>query len=122
MDEYDDEPELAGYEPHEKPLRSPNLVRAMRIVVVIGLAGLVLPGILITASVANRTALASCATYVQYYSPGAVDFSARFELIGPAGMGWNCYAVQFGGEEILIASLGLIPGGPRIPLEPAEVV
>ena len=56
----DDEPELTGYEPHEKALRSAHLVTAMRVMVVLGLVALVLPGILITASTASRTAVQAC--------------------------------------------------------------
>jgi|GEM_PF-434541 len=118
-DEYDLEPELAGYQPSgEAPLRSRRLVTAMRVIVVLGLVGLVLPGILITAGTANRTALASCAVYSAYYAPESVSYSTRFELASSAGMGWNCYAVLFGGGEVLVASLGLIPGPPRVPVAP----
>lgn len=116
----DDEPELAGYEPHERPLRGARFVLVLRVAVVLGLVGLVLPGILITMGTANRTALATCAAYTEYYAPEAVSFSTRFELFGPAGIGWNCYAVEFGGDEILLASLGLIPGGARLPNAPLE--
>lgn len=116
----DEEPELAGYEPHEKPLRSPHLITVMRVVVVIGLVGLILPGILVTMSTANRTALSTCAAYTAYFAPDAVDFSTRFELVSPAGMGWNCYAIEFGGDEVLVAALGLIPGGATLPSGPLE--
>lgn len=119
-DEYDDEPELAGYEPHGRPLRSPHLVTVMRVVVVLGLIGLVLPGILVTVGTANSTAQRTCSQYVAYYVPEAVDFTARFELASPAGMGWNCYAVEYGGDEFLVRSLGLIPGGARLPSAPTE--
>ena len=117
--EYDDEPELAGYEPHsEKPLRSPHLVRVMRIVVVLGLIGLVLPSILIGVSTANSTAQRSCEIYTTYLAPEAVTFSARFEFFSAAGAGWNCYAVSFGGAETLLAAMGIIPGGARLPATP----
>ena len=116
----DDEPELAGYQPHDTPLRGRRFTTMMRVVVVIGLVGLVLPGILVTAATANRTAAATCSIYTRYYAPEAVDFATRFELFGPAGIGWNCYAIAFGGDELLVASLGLIPGGARIPSTPTE--
>jgi hypothetical protein len=116
----DDEPELAGYQPHERPLRGARFVIVLRVAVVLGLIGLVLPGILVTLGTANRTALNTCAAYTAYYAPEAVSFSTRFELFSPAGTGWNCYAVEFGGDEILIASLGLIPGGARLPSAPVE--
>jgi hypothetical protein len=115
-DDYDDEPELAGYQPHgERPLRSPHLKTVMRVVVVIGLVGLLLPGILVTLSTASRTATVTCGIYAAYYAPEAVSYRARFELVSPAGMGWNCYAVEYGGDEVLVRSLGLIPGGVRLP-------
>jgi hypothetical protein len=119
--EFDDEfePELAGYEPHgDRPLRSPHLVTAMRVIVVVGLIGLVLPGILIGLSTANNTAQRSCEIYTTYLAPEAVTFSARFELFSASGMGWNCYAVGFDGTETLLATMGLIPGGARLPATP----
>lgn len=115
MYDEDDEPELANYQPHETPLRSPHLKTVMRVVVVIGLVGLLLPGLLLTVQVANNTATRTCAAYTAYLAPEATSFSARFELSSASGMGWNCYAVQFGGEEVLLAAMGIIPGGPRIP-------
>lgn len=118
-DEYESEPELAGFEPHgDRPLRSPHLLTVMRIVVVVGLIGLVLPGILIGISTANGTAQRSCRIYTGYLAPAAVGFSARFELVSASGVGWNCYAVGFGGTETLLASMGLIPGGARLPSSP----
>lgn len=119
VNEYDDEPELAGYEPHgEKPLRSPHLLTVMRVVVVVGLIGLVLPSILIGMTTANNTAQRSCAIYTANLAPEAVTFSARFEIFSASGIGWNCYAVGFNGGETLLATMGLIPGGARIPVQP----
>ena len=121
MYDEDDEPELAGYQPHgEKPLRSPHLIRVMRVVVVIGLVGLLLPGVLVTIGTANSTAQRTCAIYTAYYAPESVSYSTRFELFSASGTGWNCYAVEFGGDEILLAALGLIPGGARLPTAPLE--
>ena len=116
----DDEPELAGYEPVERPLRPRFLATVMRVVVVVGLVGLILPGILVTLGTANRTASMTCAAYTAFYAPEAVTFRVRFEVFGAAGAGWNCYAVEFGGEEVLVKSLGLIPGGARLPQAPVE--
>lgn len=121
LDEYDDEPELAGYQPQgDRPLRSPHLKTVMRVVVVIGLVGLLLPGILVTLSTASRTAAVTCSVYTAYYAPEAVSSSARFELVSPAGVGWNCYAVAYGGGEVLVRAMGIIPGGVRIPTTPTE--
>jgi hypothetical protein len=116
MDEYFDEPELAGYQPHgDRPLRSPRLITAMRVIVVIGLVGLILPGVIVTAGTASTTATNACAVYAAHYAPEAVSFSARFELVSRAGVGWNCYAIQFGGGEILVAALGIIPSAAHFP-------
>jgi len=119
-DDEDDEPELAGYEPHERPLRGRRFTILMRVVVVLGLVGLVLPGILVTVSTANRTAAASCSLAAQFYAPESTSSSARFELFSNAGPGWNCYALHFGGNETLVANLGLIPGGVSLPTGPLE--
>lgn len=116
----DDEPELAGYQPHDRPLRSPHLKTVMRVVVVVGLIGLLLPGILVTLSTANRTATVACSIYTAYYAPEAVSFSARFEFVSAAGIGWNCYAVDYGGDELLVRSLGIIPGAVTVPSVPTE--
>ena len=121
----DDEPELAGYMPREsaddeRPLRSPHLVTALRVFVVLGIIGLVMPGILVTAITANGTAERSCATYAAFYAPDAASVVSRFELFSAAGTGWNCYAVSFDGGELLLATLGIIPGQPRLPTGPVE--
>ena len=114
----DDEPELAGYEPTgDRPLRHERVRKLMRVIVVVALFALVVPGILGSLAIANRTAQASCLAYTQYYAPMAVGSITRFEVFG-AALGWNCYAAQFGGDEVLIANLGLIPGGARLPSEP----
>ena len=119
-DDEDEEPELAGYEPHERPLRGRRFAITMRIVVVLGLVGLILPGILVTVSTANRTATASCSLAAQFYAPESRSSAARFELFSDAGPGWNCYALHFGGREVLVANLGLIPGGVSLPTGPLE--
>ncbi|CAN5311619.1 hypothetical protein BH09ACT6_BH09ACT6_25770 [soil metagenome] len=113
MTDYFDEPELAGYEPHERPLRSVRTVRLMRAAVLVGIAVLVLPGILTTYSLAKATAEAACATNVAYRSPSAHGSKAKFELFGPGGIGWQCYTVgAYGGDKKPIAPLGLIPSFP----------
>jgi hypothetical protein len=121
MDEFqDDEPELAGYQPTgDRPLHHERVKRLMRAIVVVALVALVLPGVLGSLAIANRTAQASCAAYTAYYSPMATASVTRFELFG-AALGWNCYADQFGGDEVLVANLGLIPGSARLPSAPLE--
>jgi hypothetical protein len=116
MSAHDDEPELAGHEPaDDRPLRSRRTLVMMRVVVILGLVALILPGIVTTVSVGTRTAEASCAIWVAYQEPGAPSSDARFEVFGPGTLGWECYTVDAFGGDKHVASLGLIPGTPDIP-------
>jgi hypothetical protein len=106
----EDPPELRGYVPNDdRPLRHPVTLRVMRVVIVLGVIGLVVPGLAMTIGLQVRTATAICSHAVTTSSVGS-DPVARFELLGPAGPSWYCYAREFGGREVLIGSLGLIPG------------
>lgn len=106
----EDPPELRGYVPSDgRPLRHPLMLRVMRVVIVLGVVGLVAPGLYATITLQTRAASAECAALVADLTPGS-ESSARFELAGPAGPSWYCYAREFGGDELLLSSLGLIPG------------
>lgn len=108
-DEY--HPELAGYDPGDgRRAHSAMRVRVLRVMVTLGLVGLILPGVLITITTQIATADEACSRVVAQGAPDAVGSAARFELGGPEGPGWYCYAVQFGGIEVLLRSIGLIPG------------
>jgi hypothetical protein len=103
--------ELAEYEPGEGASVSHlRRLRIMRVFVVLGVVGLVLPGIIVTVGVQLRTSDAACRYVVAQKAPDSIAAIARFELFGGDGPGWYCYAQQFGGSEILLRSLGLIPG------------
>ncbi len=113
----DEHAELAGYEPGDgTPLRNPNLLRVMRLIVVLGIVALVLPGVMTTISVGTATATSACASWVDYLKPEATGSSARFELFGPGGVGWQCYSVGAFGGDVRVASLGIIPSGARLPV------
>ncbi|CAN5362982.1 hypothetical protein BH09ACT4_BH09ACT4_11490 [soil metagenome] len=114
--------ELAEYEPGDgRPVHSVARRRALRIMVVIGLIGLVLPGLLVTVSTQLATADAACHIVVAQAAPDSIGWEARFELGGGDGPGWYCYAQRFGGTEILLRSLGLIPGlTSRPPVDPGQ--
>jgi len=86
----------------------------LRIVVVVGIACLVLPGLLTTMSVASATAQEACTAWVAYEAPEATGASARFEMFGASGPGWQCYTVGAFGGERNVASLGLIPISPAL--------
>jgi hypothetical protein len=121
MSEYDDEPELSGYVPHgDRPLRSRAYMNVIRVVVVLGLVGLVVPGIVSAVGTANNTATRTCGVYTEYLAPQAVSFDIRFELFGQGEPGWKCYAIAFNGTETLLRSMGLIPGPAVIPTSPAD--
>ena len=111
----DDHPELTGYEPGDaRPLRSPRLLVAMRVLVTVGIVALVLPGIVTIVSVSSATATRACAAWVDMESPDATGYSVRFELWGPGGAGWQCYSVGAFGGDRRVASLGIIPSGARL--------
>jgi len=111
MNDDDYHPELAEYEPDEvRPARSVNRQRVMRIIGALGLTALILPGLLVTIRVQGATAAEACRIVVADQDSEAIGSTTRFVLTGPEGPGWYCYAVRFGGAEILLRSLGLIPG------------
>jgi hypothetical protein len=114
--------ELAGYDPDDqRPVRHPATHHAMRIVVILGIVALVLPGIIISISTANNTAQQACRAVVIERAPDSVAYSPRFELAGAEGPGWYCYAQQFDGTEILVGSLGLIPQSRYAPVDDDSV-
>lgn len=106
----DDPPELRGYEPTgTRPLRSPTVMRVMRVTIVLGVVGLIVPGLYATVALQARTAAVLCERAVSAGTFG-VDPVTRFEIAGPAGPSWYCYALGFDGREVLVRALGLIPG------------
>lgn len=109
-DDFEDHPELAGYDPgDERPLRHPMFVRVMRVAIVAGIGSLIIPGVLVTIGVQQATAERACAAIVAARAPSQTPVP-RFEALGPAGPGWYCYARALDGDELLLDSLGLIPG------------
>ena len=112
MSHDDDPPELRGYVPHgdrDRPLRHPATLHVMRVVIVLGIIGLVVPGLYATVVLQNRMADTVCSAVVAADAPGSVPVP-RFEIAGPGGPSWYCYARDFGGHEVLVRSLGLFPG------------
>jgi len=113
--------ELADYEPGEARRRpGERSRRLMRLVVVVAIVALVLPGVLVTVSTASRTAELACRIVGSSVAPDAVH-EARFDLVGPEGPGWYCYATAYNGREVQLRFLGFIPevrvvggGGTRV--------
>jgi hypothetical protein len=116
MSDLEEQPELAGYEPHgDKPLRSRTTVWIIRGLVILGIAALVVPEVFTTISVGKANAQRACQAWVDYAVPGATGAIAHFELFGEGGIGWQCYSVGAFGGDHHVASLGLIPGPAKIP-------
>lgn len=107
MEDY--HPELADYEPHERRSRSPRTMFAMRALVILAIAALVLPGVITTATFANSSAQNACALWVDHQVDQQHRSFARFEFFGSGSIGWECYAVT-GDGEVHMTSLGLLPG------------
>ncbi|MEP6844150.1 MAG: hypothetical protein ABJA11_11540 [Pseudolysinimonas sp.] len=107
-DEY--HPELAEYVPGDRgSVRRPLTLKVIRVVIVIAVVALVLPGVIYTVSVQVETADAACAIVVSSAAPDSTP-SARLQLWGGNGPGWYCYARSFGGSEVMLRALGIIPG------------
>lgn len=97
------------------PLYSRRRRIALRVVVLVAVAAMVLPIVANLATVSAATAADSCARVVAYAVPDAASSSARFELFGAGGFGWECYAVGgFKGDRHVV-SLGLVPGMVELP-------
>lgn len=103
-------PELADYVPGDGgSVRRPLTLKVIRVVIVIAVVALILPGVIYTINVQVETAGAACAIVVSATAPTATP-DARLQLWGGNGPGWYCYARSFDGSELLLRSLGMIPG------------
>jgi hypothetical protein len=116
----DEQPELVGYIPSEgKPLRTPQMMIATRVIVILALVALVVPEIVTQVMVVGSAAQESCRLWVRYEDPGAGHI-ATFQLFGQGGFGWQCYSVGGFGGGGYIAPLGLIPGTPVFPSQTTQ--
>ena len=106
---------LRDDETDDRPLYSRRRRTAMRTVVIVAIAAMLLPVLANLFTVNIATANDACARAVAYAVSGAASSSARFELFGAGGVGWEGYSVgEFGGDHHVV-SLGLIPGEVEIP-------
>ncbi|MGR2753894.1 hypothetical protein [Agromyces arachidis] len=97
----------------DRPVRTARRRRALRIVVLVALAGMVLPLVLSAYGVARAAAERACAIYALDYSALATS-SVSFEPFAEGGPGWLCFAqVGPGDRGILLGNLGLMPAAPR---------
>jgi hypothetical protein len=95
------------------PVRGARAQRTLRLVVLVALGALVLPLVLSLANVAHGAASRACALTVNRYDASATGSRVTFDLFGPGGAGWLCFADQRGGDDRLLANLGMIPAVPR---------
>ncbi len=110
----DEHPELSGYEPYEeRPIRGRRRTWVLRVVVLLAVIALVLPGVFTTVNVGTSNAWRACTYRASVVEPGS-EATPRFELFGPGGLGWECYAVDRLGDEHHIDSMGLIPVAPQV--------
>lgn len=102
--------ELAEYVPNEgRSIRHPLTITVMRVIIVIALIALVVPGVAYTISLQVETAGAACAIVVSATTPDSTP-DARLQLWGGNGPGWYCYSRSFDGTEVMLRALGMIPG------------
>lgn len=107
--------DAAGSETDDRPLYSVRRKRLLRAFVIIAVAAMMLPILASLVTVTAGTAAAACARAVAYSVPDATSSTARFELFGEGGLGWQCYAVGGFGGDRFVGSLGLIPGEVNLP-------
>lgn len=90
------------------PLYSKRRRTILRITVLVCVAALLLPGILSLYSHFAAFAHAACIRAAVFSDPTTRAARASFEVFGPGGIGWECYATGAGSERH-VASLGLFP-------------
>jgi hypothetical protein len=82
----------------------------LRVTVVVGVAALVVPGLIQTWQLQERTATAACRIVQGVLDDTATGSEVRFEAVGANGPSWYCYSRDFDGTERPLRALGLIPG------------
>lgn len=92
----------------DQPLYGRRRRTILRITVLVCVAALVLPGILSIASHYWAFAQTACNRAAVFSDPTARTARASFEVFGPGGIGWECYATNAAGERHVV-SLGLFP-------------
>ncbi|QEO15407.1 hypothetical protein FLP10_13950 [Agromyces intestinalis] len=105
-------PELAAADDDEWPARGDRRRRMLRGVVFVALAAMVLPIVLSLYGVAYNAAARSCVAVARAFDAGSTGAHVAFDLFGPGGPGWLCYA-ESPHDSRLVANLGVIPGPPR---------
>ena len=95
--------ELRDDETDDRPLYSHRRRTAMRTIVIVAIAAMLLPVLANLFTVNIATANDACAEAVAYASPDAVTSSARFELFGPGGVGWSAIRSANSGATSIVS-------------------
>lgn len=102
-------------ETDDRPLYSRRRTTVIRVIVLIAVGAMLLPVLVNLVAVNTMAAQSACAAAAAYETPDATGSSARFEIFGAGGIGWECYSVGgFTGAKHIL-SLGIIPGVVEIP-------
>ena len=108
--EYDDEydHEAGDRYADSAPLYSRRRRIILRVTVLVCVFALLLPGVLSLYSQFSAFAQGACWKAARFSDPSTVSTRVDFELFGPGGVGWECYATGASGERHVV-SLGLFP-------------
>lgn len=104
--------EIDPDESDTRPLYGRRRQWMLRTVVIVGVVSLVLPSVLSALNLATSTAEGACAAAVRYSEPTATGMAVPFEVFGPGGIGWECYAIGGRSGDHHVVSLGLFPSNP----------
>lgn len=96
------------------PLRSQRRRKILRVVALVSMGLLVIPGAIGTLLQTQHNARYACEIARAYYAPAAESMTIRFELFPLSNAGWQCYAEFFDGSRVRVATLGPIPGLPSL--------
>lgn len=91
-----------------QPLYGRGRRTLLRVTVLVCVFALVLPGVLSLYSQFDAFAQGACRKAAVFSDPATVSTRVGFEVFGPGGIGWECYATSGSGERH-VASLGLFP-------------
>jgi hypothetical protein len=105
-DEWENEP--------ERPSSIAKKAKLMKIIGIVALVSMVLPGVLVTWTTSRATANAACGVAVAYYAPSASRWQASFDVLPLGHIGWNCYVYTDDGFVLRVAHLGIVPGVPTL--------
>lgn len=97
----------------DTPLHSVRRRRIIRAIAMVSMAALVVPSAIGTIVQARASAVYACNLVGASVAPDALAIEPRFRLTPISAAGWQCFAVFFDGTEVLIATLGPIPGLPK---------